>query len=385
MSATVIDVKSAPDVRDVVHRAVQALAEGRLVVFPTETVYGLAASALDPAATDRLAEVKGRAAGHPLALGVRSAEEAADYAPTISPLGMRLARRCWPGPVTLVLPSDHPDSLVRQLPPAVQQAVVPNGTVGLRVPAHPLILESMRLLPGPVVLSSANRSGQEDCTSGQQAAEVLGGDVDLILDDGRSQFGQPSSVVHVQGDRLTMLREGVVPVSTLQRLASFMILTVCTGNTCRSPMAELLTRKLLAEELKCGIDQLEDQGFIIMSAGISAMAGGRPAPEAVEVMASRGLDLRTHISQPLTERLVRHADLILTMTHGHRQAVVEQWPEAAGRTRLLCSDGQDVADPIGCAIDAYRRCAEQLEAALRECVKELAGQRPSVQLSSTKS
>ena len=86
MPPVVIDVRSAEDIRDVVHRAVQALVEGKLVGFPTETVYGLAASALCPEAVDRLAEVKGRRPGQPFTLGIKSAEEAIDYAPNMSPL-----------------------------------------------------------------------------------------------------------------------------------------------------------------------------------------------------------------------------------------------------------------------------------------------------------
>ena len=86
MAPAVIDVRTAEDPRDVVHRAVQALAEGKLVAFPTETVYGLAASALNEEAVQRLAEVKGRGAGHPFSLAIKSAEEVLDYIPELSPL-----------------------------------------------------------------------------------------------------------------------------------------------------------------------------------------------------------------------------------------------------------------------------------------------------------
>ena len=155
MTPVVIDTRAAQDPRDVVHRAVEALAGGRLVAFPTETVYGLAASALDEAAIDRLIDAMGRGQGHPFTLAVRSAEEALDYAPDLSPMGRRLSRRCWPGPLTLVAENHHPESLLAQLPPKVRQAVVPNGTAGLRVPAHPLILDVLRMLTGPVALTSA--------------------------------------------------------------------------------------------------------------------------------------------------------------------------------------------------------------------------------------
>ena len=116
MSPVVIEVRRADDARDVVHRAVQALVEGKLVAFPTETVYGLAASALVPEAVARLSEVKGRAAAQPYALAIKSAEDALDYVPHLSLLAQRLARRCWPGPVTLVVDQGNEDGLLSRVP-----------------------------------------------------------------------------------------------------------------------------------------------------------------------------------------------------------------------------------------------------------------------------
>jgi tRNA threonylcarbamoyl adenosine modification protein (Sua5/YciO/YrdC/YwlC family) len=371
MPSQVIDVRGADDWRDVVHRAVQALAEGRLVAFPTETVYGLAASGLDAGAVDRLVEAKGRRVGQPFTLAIKSVDEARDYVPDMCPLAQRLARRCWPGPVTLVVDDSHPDSLVRQLPPRVQKVVSLKQTVGLRVPGHEVVLDVLRMLAGPLVLTSANRSGQPDAVTGQEVLDKLGGRFDLLLDDGPCRFGQPSSIVRVQGGKYRVLREGVVPGRTLQRLASVMVLLVCTGNTCRSPMAEALCRSMLSERLGCDPEELEDHGVIVMSAGIAAMMGGRASQEAAAVMAERNLDLTDHETQPLTEPLVRHADLILTMTRTHREAIVAQWPEAAERTLPLCVEGDDISDPIGGPLERYRDCADQIERELRSRLDQL--------------
>ncbi len=366
-----IDLTRAEDPRDVVHRAVQALAEGKIVAFPTETVYGLAASALNEKAVAKLLAVKGRPAQQPFTLAIRGADEALDYVPGIPPVGLRLARRCWPGPVTLVLNDDHPESVTKRLPSSVQNAVVPNGTLGLRVPAHSLILDVLHLIAGPLVLTSANRSGQPDAITAQQIVESLGADVDLILDDGRSKFGQPSSVVHVTEGGVQILRRGVITDSALKRLASFIMLFVCTGNTCRSPMAELLMRKRVAERLQCPIGKLEDYGVMITSAGISAMAGGRATPEAMTVMKDRSLDLSQHESQPISDRLLRFADLVLTMTRGHRDAILAQWPEASPRIHVLSKNHGDIADPIGGPQEQYRRCAEQIDTELQRWMEEL--------------
>lgn len=371
MPPIVIDVRRTDDLRDVIHRTVQALAEGRLVGFPTETVYGLAASALDTSAVNRLVEVKGRSANHPLSLAVKSADEALDYVPDISPLGKRLARRCWPGPITLVLGDNHRDSLIQQLPQKVRNYVVPKDTIGLRVPAHRLILEVLNLMAGPLILTSANPTGQTEAVTADEVVDYFGDRVELILDDGRSQFGQPSSVVRIDNNRVELLRPGVVSNKTLKRLSNFMVLMICTGNTCRSPMAELLLQKRLATELDCDLESLHDRGVEIMSAGIAAQSGGRPSPEAVSIMQEYGLDLSSHMSQPMSERVVRHADLILTMTRSHRDMLLHQWPEAVSRTRLLCVDTLDISDPIGGSIDVYRSCANQIDNHLKEQVQRL--------------
>lgn len=361
MSAIVIDLKKTEDTRDVVHRAVQALVEGQVVVFPTETVYTIAANALCPDTVQRVLSIVNSADGAEATLAVKGIDEALDYAPAMSTAAQRLARRCWPGPMTLVVDNQHPDSALEQLPADVRKTLSAGGALGFRVPAHPILMEVLRLCSAPMFLTGANRAGTADAVSGDGVVEDLRDDADLIISDGVCRFANASTVVQVNGSRVQILREGVLNADTIRQLAGWLGIVVCTGNTCRSPMGEAILRKLLADRLGCEPKELTARGVTVASAGIAAMEGSPVSMESVEAMRARKLDISSHLSQPLTERLVRFADLILTMTRGHREAIIGQWPAAAGRTHLLSRENRDIADPIGGPAEIYERCAQQIE------------------------
>ena len=295
-----------------------------------------AAHSLRQDAVTRLREMDGLSPMLPLPLVLSGATEAMDYVPNMSKLGKKLVRRCWPGPVTLSFSLNGDLGLLSELPAATHQAVTPNNRVRLRVPVHPAIQEILRRLPAPLVVAGeTDVSTSPAAATAEEAAERFSPVAAMIVADGSCRYGEPSTVVGVSGNSWELMAPGVVSEVMVGRLASEVILFVCTGNTCRSPMAESLFRKLLAQRLKCTQDQLFDRGCLVISAGLAAVSGAPASSEAIDVMADIGVDLSQHSSQPLTERLLDQADRIYTMTRNHRDSILAIRTDLADRVEML--------------------------------------------------
>jgi L-threonylcarbamoyladenylate synthase len=197
---------AAPD-PDVIATAADILRGGGLVAFPTETVYGLGAHALSPAAVQRIFAAKGRPAWNPLIVHVPDADSAMAVAAAWPELARRAAEAFWPGPLTLVVPKL----------PAVPDAVTAGlATVAVRVPAHPVALALLRAARLPVAAPSANRFTRVSPTTAAHVARGLGSRVDLILDGGATPHGIESTVVDVSGSRPVLLRPGAIGADELE-------------------------------------------------------------------------------------------------------------------------------------------------------------------------
>lgn len=197
---TVVPVDAEHPDPDELASAGAALREGRLVAFPTETVYGLGAHALDADAVAGVFAAKGRPAGNPLIVHVTGVAAAAEIA-ELTPLARALADRFWPGPLTLVLDA-------RATVPAVTRGGL--STVAVRAPAHPVALALLEAAAVPVAAPSANASGRPSPTTAAHVLADLAGRVDVVVDGGPCRIGVESTVVDARGEASTVLREGAV-------------------------------------------------------------------------------------------------------------------------------------------------------------------------------
>lgn len=189
-------VLPAADPRSI-DRAVEVLHSGGLVAFPTDTVYGLGALAGSTSSIEALYLVKGRDLTKAIPILIGSVEDLEQVSPDPGKLAMRLARRFWPGPLTLVVPK-HPSL------PAVLSTM---PTVGVRMPDHPVALSLLRRT-GPLAVTSANLSGQESPATAEEVSAYLDRRIPLILDGGRTPGGVPSTVVDCIGPEAKVLRQG---------------------------------------------------------------------------------------------------------------------------------------------------------------------------------
>jgi len=196
-------------VKSEVRRAAEILRAGGLVAFPTETVYGLGADAANAAAVARLYKTKGRPADHPVIVHFASADEAFSFSRKVPNEARVLARRFWPGPLTLIL---------KRSEKAKDFVTGGQDSVGLRVPSHPVAHALLAEFGGAVAAPSANRFGRVSPTTAAHVSEDLGNEVDLVLEGGASEVGIESTIVDLSGGEAVLLRPGAISKGELQEI-----------------------------------------------------------------------------------------------------------------------------------------------------------------------
>jgi len=344
---------------------------GGVVAFPTETVYGIACR-VNTRSLSKLSELKGRGAERRYTLHISPKSDVQKYVPTIGVRTQKLIERAWPGPLTVVFELNARDIDKQQigLEREVFENLYKDNSIGIRCPDNAIASMLLQETCSAVVAPSANITGQPPAADAGEVFAQLSGRIDLLLDAGPCKYKKSSTVVKVGKKGLEILRQGVYSQAELEEMSQVKFLFVCTGNTCRSPMAEGMFRKYLAKKLECSVDQLDKMGYKICSAGVMDAAGFPASPEAIAACAAKGIDIRAHKSRWLSEQLVRESDFVFVMSQMHRERVVALSPEAANKCALL-AESEGIADPVGQSQEIFNNCADLIEKAVKQRIGEL--------------
>jgi protein-tyrosine phosphatase len=354
-----------------IQEAAAIIDAGGLVAFPTETVYGIGCRVSNETLV-RLDRLKGRPADKYYTLHIANPSDVFRYVPTLGLQAKKLVKNAWPGPLTIVFELDSGDieQQKARLTPEVFDNLYRDSSIGIRCPDNHIASMLLALTKSAVVAPSANVSNQAPAVEANQVVKQFAGRLEMVLDGGHCKYKTSSTVVKMSKTGLSILRQGVYSEPQLLEMSQVTVLFVCTGNSCRSPMAEGLFKKYLAEKLYCPLDRLEEKGYIVTSAGTLGMAGFPASSEAVRTCAAKGVDISGHRSRALSGHLIEQSDIVFALARVHRDAVVEISHEAAGKCLLLAEDA-DIPDPIGQSQATYDSCAERIDGAVRKRISGL--------------
>ena len=199
-----VEITDIEKQKAILEEAGQIIRDGGLVVFPTETVYGIGANGLDADACRSIYVAKGRPSDNPLILTVPDEEGARQAAAVIPPTAQKLMDRFWPGPLTIVLPKQ----------PGLPAELTPYPGVAVRMPNHPFALALLQAF-GPLAVTSANLSDHANPGTAEEVLAQLGNSVDLVIDSGRLEIGRGSTILDCGSETLVLLREGPISFETL--------------------------------------------------------------------------------------------------------------------------------------------------------------------------
>jgi len=325
------------------------LLQGKIIAFPTETVYGLAVAANQPQAIARLKKLKARPEEKSFAyhIGSLAALERLDIIQ--SRVFRFFANQFWPGPISLL-------ALNRR-----------DEKVGLRFPNHPIATEMLRSCDELVVATSANKSGEGSATRADDVLKSFPDGIDVLIDGGRCPLGEDSTLVDTVTSPPSIVRKGAFSENAehaIQRVEEGRyprkyIWIACTGNTCRSPLAEAwlqreLSRKKLGEQI------------VVRSCGFSARDGFPASMESILILKNAEINFEQFRSQKCRSEELVNADLVITMTDDHRRAMVQMCPDLKGRIQVL-----DIKDPIGMTHQFYEEVFQEIQKKIQKIWSEV--------------
>lgn len=361
-----------PDTK-LIKEAVRCLNKGGLIVYPTDTLYGLGVDAYNRKAVNKLFLVKQRDMRRPVSIMLNSLQQIKEIF-GFSPENIKDdIEKIMPGPCTAIINN----SFQKRIP--IFESVDSLGSyiekVGIRIPSNPTSSALGYLFDSPISCTSANISGKENAFTIENIVAQFGNVIDLILDAGPIPFSKGSTIIDFTKEPYFIIRQGDLSEKKLEKLFGkgrvttkrnkFVITFVCSGNICRSPIGEAILKKML--------NRTKYKNMIeVLSAGTLSIPISHAHDFAINVCYNNGLDLTRHLSQTINEEILRNSDLVFCMAQNHYSYLVNQYPVHKEKVNLLKQwkfpknvSIPSIADPIGHEPNFFKETYKEIHTELK--------------------
>jgi len=347
-----------------IKRAIYVLERGGIIAFPTDTVYGVGCDASNRDAVKRIFRIKHRNRNKPLVMFISNKNEINKYVKPMTKIRRRIVEHLLPGAITLIFKAKE-----NPLPGLLGD----QNKISIRIPKYSFIRKLLGEYRMPLATTSANLSGDMPTSTYRNIAL----DVDLILKDDSIPDGSPSTVLDLSFYPPVLVRKGIVSIATIERYIpsklrldesiDFNVLFVCTGNSCRSPMAEGILKSLIKHK---GLRNIS-----VSSCGTLPGADSPATSNAIQAAGELGYDITKHRSRGINKTIIEQQDLILCMENLHKRQVLNLSSDAKDRVFLLsefAGNHEEIVDPIGGNIDLYRKVARNIQRYTRKVANDIA-------------
>jgi len=352
---------SNPD-KNVIKKSAEVIKSGGIIVYPTDTLYGLGVDITNKQAMDRLYYLKGRKAAKPVSILVNNLEQIEQLVGKLYKIEYNASKLFFPGKITLIISAKDKLSIPR---------MSHLKKLGFRIPQSKTTNMLIEYAGTPISTTSVNISSKENVKNVEDILAIFGDKIDLILDAGPVQSTKGSSILDLTTEPPTLLRKGEISRSEIvQKLGyeistnycnKYLITFICSGNICRSPMGEGIIKKIISKSKYRNIVDAN-------SAGTLNISNSPVHINALKVSEDNGIDINAHISKHVQAKIVRESNLIIAMALDHFAYLRRKYPPFKNKIILLKQwkksrtlTNPSISDPIGHDEEFFKKTFVEIE------------------------